>query len=72
MPVLAGPFQGATSGRGVAVVSAVAVSSGNQEEGHGKVVWAEIGERSSPDEVECLDLRDLASVDHPRAAPALV
>ena len=64
MPVLAGPPQGATSGRGLAVVSAMAASWGTQQEGDGKVVWAEIGERSAPDEVECLDLRDLAPLDH--------
>ena len=44
MPVLARPPLGATSGRGLAVVSAVAASWGTRQEGDGKVVWAEIGE----------------------------
>ena len=43
MPTPAGSPEDAPSGRGLAVVSALASSWGSQKDGHGKVVWAEIG-----------------------------
>jgi anti-sigma regulatory factor (Ser/Thr protein kinase) len=63
MPMAAGPPEGATSGRGLAVVSALATSWGTQQDGEGKVVWAELGHPGPADEPECLDLSDLAAME---------
>lgn len=60
MPSPAGTPQDATSGRGLAVVTAIAASWGTQRDGDGKVVWAEIGRTTASDQVECLSLGDLA------------
>ena len=46
MPPRAAPQREATSGRGLAVVGAVATSWGTHFYGDGKVVWAEIGSRA--------------------------
>ena len=46
MPPPAAPQRDATSGRGLAVVGALATSWGTQFYGDGKVVWAEIGSRA--------------------------
>lgn len=48
MPSPAGTPPEATSGRGLAVVSAIAASWGTQRDGDGKVVWAEIGRTRPP------------------------
>lgn len=63
MPTPAGPPEGATSARGLAVVGALAAAWGSRLDGDGKVIWAEIGQRSSSDDVECMDLGDLASAE---------
>ena len=60
MPSPAGTPQDATSGRGLAVVTAIAASWGTQRDGDGKVVWAEIGRTKTSDQLECLSLGDLA------------
>jgi anti-sigma regulatory factor (Ser/Thr protein kinase) len=60
MPSPAGTPQDATSGRGLAVVTALAASWGTQRDGDGKVVWAEIGQLAPADDVECLDVSELA------------
>jgi hypothetical protein len=60
MPSPAGTPQDTTSGRGLAVVTAIAESWGTQRDGDGKVVWAEIGRTTASDQVECLSLGDLA------------
>lgn len=63
MPAPAGPPEGATSGRGLGVVSALAASWGSQQDGEGKVVWAEIGKLGPSAAIDCLDLGDFASVE---------
>jgi hypothetical protein len=60
MPSPAGTPPDATSGRGLAVVTALAASWGTQREGDGKVVWAEIGATKASDQLGCLSLGDLA------------
>ena len=60
MPSPAGTPQDATSGRGLAVGTAIAASWGTQRDGDGKVVWAELGRTKTSDQAECLSLGDLA------------
>lgn len=60
MPSPAGTPQDATSGRGLEVVTAIAASWGTQRDGDGKVVWAEIGQTRTSDQLGCLSLGDLA------------
>lgn len=51
MPSPAESSEGATSGRGLAVVSALAWAWGAHQEGDAKVVWADIGRRpGSPED----------------------
>ena len=61
MPIPTAPPEGATSGRGLAVVGALSTTWGTQADGGGKVVWAEIGQRAAGDDVDCLELEDFAS-----------
>ena len=42
MPAVTGVGPDATSGRGLAVVACLACAWGMEQEGHGKVVWAEL------------------------------
>lgn len=62
LPVLAPDHDGATSGRGLHAVAAVASNWGSQTEGDGKVVWAEIGTRPEADP-DCVDLTDVDSAE---------
>lgn len=55
LPIVAPPLTGATSGRGLALLAALASAWGTQSDGDGKTVWAELGRRAD-DEMECLDL----------------
>lgn len=50
MPSPSESSEGATSGRGLAVVSALAWAWGAHQEGDAKVVWAELGRRPSPED----------------------
>ena len=64
VPTASGPD--ATSGRGIAVVSAVAASWGMELEGDGKVVWAEFGtapEANGSEFDDRPDLNDVVCVD---------
>jgi hypothetical protein len=63
MPMVAGPPEWATSGRGLGVVSTLAASWGTQQDGDGKIVWAELGRAGPPDDLECLDLKDLVTLE---------
>jgi anti-sigma regulatory factor (Ser/Thr protein kinase) len=63
MPLVVGPPDGATSGRGLAVVSALATSWGTQRDGEGKIVWAELGHAGTADDPPCLDLSELTTVE---------
>ncbi|HET7490221.1 MAG TPA: ATP-binding protein [Acidimicrobiales bacterium] len=60
LPMLAPPPEGATSGRGLALVAALATSWGTRSEAEGKTVWAELGERPFSDP-ECLELIGVTS-----------
>jgi anti-sigma regulatory factor (Ser/Thr protein kinase) len=63
LPVLAPCPPEATSGRGLALVAALAGAWGMENRGDGKVVWAEIGpsDDGSPD--DCVDLSGVETVD---------
>lgn len=63
MPMLTGVSEDATSGRGLAVVAALAGAWGMELERDGKVVWAELGPRARNDPGDCTDLDEVDSVD---------
>jgi anti-sigma regulatory factor (Ser/Thr protein kinase) len=63
LPTVAAIDPDATSGRGLALVAAVARSWGIEHHPHGKVVWAEIGEPGVSFGNERLDLRRIHNVD---------
>lgn len=60
-PVRAADDDGATSGRGLQVLVAVASSWGTASDGTGKTVWAEIGGQTLDDDADCVDLRAVDS-----------
>lgn len=63
VPVPASCGVDATSGRGLALVAAVADSWGFELQGDGKVVWAELGQRDlGPESEDCLDLTEIRTV----------
>lgn len=68
MPTVAACPEDATSGRGLALVSAVAARWGSESRPDGKVVWAELGQRGDPPEPDCVDLRASATVADALAA----
>ena len=63
LPVAGPSPPDATSGRGLALISAVAGAWGMENRGDGKVVWAEIGpaERDGPD--DCVDVSGAESAE---------
>jgi anti-sigma regulatory factor (Ser/Thr protein kinase) len=64
MPMLSGVGPDATSGRGMAVISAIAHSWGMELEHDGKVVWAELApEERTESADDCLDLKEVTSVE---------
>ena len=63
MPTAVACPDDATSGRGLALVGAVATRWGSESRPDGKVVWAELGQRSDPPDPDCVDLRDSANVE---------
>ncbi len=53
----------ATSGRGLALVTAVSTAWGMENRSDGKVVWAEIGPGAPDPPDDCLDLSDVDTVE---------
>ena len=63
LPVVAPCPPDATSGRGLALVTASATAWGMEHRGDGKVVWAEIGpDRDDPPD-DCVDLSEVDTVE---------
>jgi anti-sigma regulatory factor (Ser/Thr protein kinase) len=64
MPAITGVGPDATSGRGLAVVACLARAWGMEQEGHGKVVWAELGSEARVEsDDDCLDLKGVDSIE---------
>lgn len=63
LPVVAPAPPDATSGRGLALVSAVARAWGMEHRNDGKVVWAELGPNEDPPPLDdCVDLTSVTTV----------
>ena len=63
VPVMSPCPPDATSGRGLALVTAMATAWGIENRGDGKVVWAEIGPGASDPPEGCLDLSEVDTVE---------
>ena len=63
LPVVAPCPPEATSGRGLALISALSSAWGMEHHDGGKVVWAEIGPPGADDPDECLDLSGVDTVE---------
>jgi len=53
----------ATSGRGLALVAALATAWGIEQQGDGKSIWAEIGSRDPEHPDDCVDLSGVGTVE---------
>lgn len=63
LPVVAPCPPDATSGRGLALVTALATSWGMENRAGGKVVWAEVGPASESSPEDCVDLLGVDTVE---------
>ena len=65
MPSPAARPQDATSGRGLNIVAALGTAWGTALRRDGKIVWVELGERSTDSETDedCADLADAVNID---------
>ncbi len=63
LPVVAPCPPDATSGRGLALISATATAWGMENRGDGKVVWAELGPGPDDTPEDCTDLTGVDTVE---------
>ncbi|MDE3205357.1 MAG: ATP-binding protein [Acidobacteriota bacterium] len=64
LPVVSPAPPDATSGRGLALVSAVSQAWGMENRDQGKIVWAEVGDGDEPaPSDDCVDLTAVTTVD---------
>ena len=63
LPVMTSCPPDATSGRGLALVTALATAWGMENRDHGKVVWAKVGPVPGDEPEDCVDLSGVDTVE---------